>query len=176
MTKKPSRMSRAEFREFLDSIIGSFVAIPLNGEFGFGRVAREGRLACYDLKSQNILPIDRIKQVPILFLVGLHFDSYFAEGWRFIGKAPLEPFLDRPVKFFRQDFFTGAIDIYLEGEFQPYAGEDLTKMERLSSWEAHHVEARLRNHFAGLPDPGTERGKVKPLIDFPPRAEPMSKA
>ncbi len=175
MTKMPSRMSRAKFRQFLDSIIGSFVAIPLDGEFAFGRVAREGRLACYDLKSPGILPIDRIKQAPILFLVGLHFDAYVSDGWRFIGKAPLEPFLDQPVKFFRQDLFNGAIDIYLEGEFRPYAGEDLTKMERLSSWEAHHVEARLRNHFAGIPDPGTERLKVKPISEFPPSSPPKTK-
>lgn len=174
MTKNPSRMSRIEFHKFLDSVIGSFVAIPLNGEFGFGRVAREGRLACYDLKSSSILPVDQIIQVPVLFLVGVHFDAYVSDGWRFIGKAPLEPFLEQPVKFFRQDFFTGAIDIYVEGKSQPYAGEDLTKMERLSSWDANHVEDRLRNHFAGRPDPGTERGKVKPLSEFPPRAAPKS--
>jgi len=170
MTKKPSRMSRAEFQRFLDSIIGSFVAIPLNGEFGFGRVAREARIACYDIKAPVILPVAQIREAPVLFVVGVDFDAYTSGRWQIIGREPLEPFLAAPVKFFRQDVFTGAIDIYLEGEFQPYAGEDLDKMERLVSWSDHRVEDRLRNHFAGRPDPNTESLKVKPLSAFPPSA------
>jgi len=165
-------MSRVEFRNYLDSIIGSFVAIPIDGEFGFGRVVRDGALACYDLKARDIPPLEQIKRAPILFIVGVHFDTYVAKGWRLLGKALLEPPLNEPVKFFRQDVFTGALDIYVDGKFQPYAGEDLSKMERLAAAEAHHIERRLRNHFAGIPDPGVERLKVKPMSEFPPAPPP----
>jgi Immunity protein 26 len=167
MMKKPSRMSHAELRRFIDSIVGSFVAIPLNGEYGFGRVAREARIACYDVKASNILPIAQVKRAPVLFVVGVHFDAYASGRWQIIGKEPLEPPLAQSVKFFRQDVATGAVDIYVEGTFQPYAGEDLSKMERLASWDENHVEDRLRNHFAGIPDPNTEHLKVKPLSEFP---------
>lgn len=174
--KKPSRMTHTEFRKFIDSIVGSFVAIPLNGGFGFGRVAREARIACYDLKAPTILPIAQIKEAQVLFVVGVHFDAYASDRWQIIGKEPLEPSLAQPVKFFRQDVVTGEIDIYIEGKFQPYAGEDLSKLERLASWDEHHVEDRLRNHFAGLPDPNTEHLKVKPLSEFQPRTDPKPKA
>jgi hypothetical protein len=70
-----------------------------------------------------------------------------------IGHRALEPALEHPVKYFRQDIVTSAVDIYQDGEFYPWAGEDLTKLERLAAWEAAHVESRLRNHFAGKPDP-----------------------
>lgn len=174
--RKADRTRPSKLTKFIDSIVGSFVAIPLNGEYGFGRVAREARIACYDIKAPSILPIAQIKKAPVLFIVGVDFDAYTSGRWQIIGKEPLEPSLASPVKFFRQDFFTGAIDIYLEGEFQPYAGEDLNKLERLVSWSDHRVEDRLRNHFAGLPDPNTEHLKVKPVSEFPPTAPPEAKA
>lgn len=161
MVKRPSQMSSAQFRTFRVELIGSFVAIPIDGELGFGRVIRKANLACYDIKAATVLSLEEIARAPVLFVVGVHYDAFTSGRWRNIGKKPLEPEFERPVKFFRQDVVTGDVDIYQEGKFFAHTDEDLTQMECLASWDLHHVESRLRNHFAGLPDPNTESLRYK---------------
>lgn len=80
--------------------------------------------------------------------------------WRMIGNKPLDKTLSAPIKYFRNPRGTGYIDVYVDGKFQPYAGEDLTKMERLSVWNAKTVENRLRCHFNGSLDDETEHNKI----------------
>jgi hypothetical protein len=159
--KRPSRMSEPEFRRFLDDTIRTFYAIPLNGEFGFGRMVRDGDLACYAIKSPTIPSLDEIERAPVLSVVTVHFDEFVTGRWQEIGRRPVSGAADTPVKYFREDPITGFLDIYVEGEFQPYAGEDLTRMERLSVWNAEHIESRLKNHFAGRPDPSVEALKYE---------------
>ena len=159
---KPRRYTREDHRRYLDRVVGNFLAIPLDGEFAFGRIVNKALLACYDLKSPTIPSIETIAKAPVLFIVGVDFIDLKSDRWKVIGKKPLEPHLAVPVKFFRQDIFTLHVDIYIEDKFVPYAGEDLSKMERLSAWSAKHVEMRLRHHFAGTLDPETEKDKYDP--------------
>ena len=161
-SKLPSRMNEAEFDSFLDEQIGAFFAIPLDGTYGFGRVVRRGHLACYDLKSPVTPSLDEIEKARILFVVPVHFDEFATGRWKNIGKRLLTGEANMPVKYFREDPITGFVDIYIEGKFQPHAGEDLTKLECLGVCNAGHIEARLKNHFAGRPDPEVEASRYKP--------------
>ena len=161
-SKRPSRMNDAEFDQFLDEVIGTFYAIPLDGEYGFGRVVRSGHLACYDLKSQAVPTLDDIEVAKILFVVPVYFDFYVGRRWMNLGKRPLTGEASKPVTYFREDPISGFVDIYSEGTFRPRGGEDLAKMERLSVCTADHIESRLKNHFAGRPDPEVESSRYIP--------------
>ncbi|MGQ0675144.1 MAG: Imm26 family immunity protein [Rhodospirillales bacterium] len=159
---KPGRYTREQHQKYLDQVVGNFIAIPLDGEFGFGRIVNRALVAFYDLKSPTILPIEVIEKAPVLFTVGVDFVDLKSDRWKVIGKKPLEPALAKPMKFFRQDIFTLHVDIYIDDRFVPYTGEDLSKMEPLSAWSARLVESRLRHHFAGTLDPVTEKAKYDP--------------
>jgi hypothetical protein len=154
------KFTREEAQAFGRAHEGEFVAIPLDGEFGFLRIARKTRFGLYDFKASAIPPLEEIERHRILCVLGGSPEAMASGRWRIIGQKPLEPELLMPVKYFRHPKGTTYLDIYEEGEFKPYAGEDLTKMECAASWEPRHIEERLRNHFADRPDPATESAKV----------------
>jgi hypothetical protein len=145
--KKPSRMTDREFDRFLDERIGDFLAIPLGGKYCFGRIVRNGYLACYDAISDTVLAPETVAATPVLFIVGVNYDEFVSDRWKVIGHKPLEARFDRPKKFYRKDIITGAIDIYFEGKFMPVTDEDISKLEELAAWSADNIEARLRKHF-----------------------------
>ena len=162
------RRSHRKHEAFLRRHVGNFLAIPLDGAFAYGRVVRNARLACYDLRSEFVLPIEEVEKAKVLFTIPVYHNTYESSRWKVIGRKPLEKELDRPVKFFREDAITGAIDIYCEGEYLPHTDEDLSRLERLAVWNADAVEWRLRSHFAGACDLVTEKMKYKPREDEPP--------
>ena len=146
---KPSRMSHRRFQRFLEGRIGDFLAIPLDDKYVYARIVRNGFLACYDAKSPDILPLEKIVALSVLFIVPVNYDEYVTDRWKVIGHRPLEEHLSQPQKFYRKDIITGDIDIYFEGKFFPVTDEDVSKLECAAAWSADNVEARLRKHFAG---------------------------
>lgn len=148
---KPHKSVLARQR-FHEQWIGTYFAIHLDGGFGYGRMIHEGYFACFDLRSTTILPIHEVKKARVLFTVCVTDYAIHDGRWQAIGKEPLEPEFDQPIRFYREDIFTGIVDIYVEGEFEPYQGEDLSKMERCSVWHWFHVESRLAAALFGRKD------------------------
>lgn len=148
-SKRPSRMSSVEFRRFIEKRIGDFLAIPLDKQIAYGRIVRNGYLACYDLKSTSVLSMGTVAESPLLFIVPVNYDEYVTDRWKIIGHKLLESHLNQPQKFYREDPITKKIDIYFDGKFFPVTDEDISKLECAAAWSADNVEARLRKHFTG---------------------------
>ena len=142
-------MSSRRFQAFLDKRIGDFLAIPLDGKFCFARIAHKGDLACYEIISDTIPPLETVARASVLFTVGVNYDEYVTDRWKIIGHKPLEGHLNQPQKFYREDPITKKIDIYFDGKFFPVTDEDVSKLECAAAWSADNIEARLRKHFAG---------------------------
>jgi len=157
---KLCNMTGEELQAFYRAHEGEFVAIPLDEGFGFLRIARKALYAFYDFKASTIPPLEEIEKQRILCILGGSPEAVASGRWRVIGRKHLEPVLSQPVKFFRHPQGSDYLDIYEDGEFKPYAGEDLTKLEQLVAWSAPYVEQRLRCHFSGVRDDNTESLKV----------------
>jgi Immunity protein 26 len=141
-------MSDEQVDHFVDQFEGVFFAIPLDGQFCFGRVHRRSITACYDRLSPTILPIDEIERLPILFRsTGAISAVLGGRRWKILGKKPLTGAVAEPSKFFRETYLAGFIDIYCDGAYQPYAGEDLSQIDRLGIATPWHVARSLRWHF-----------------------------
>jgi hypothetical protein len=145
--KKPSRMSDAEFDAYIAKRIGDFLAVPLDGRFGFGRIVLHGFFAAYDLMAPEIPPVSQIAAAKVLFIVAVNYNEYATRRWKVVGHEPPEDFLMQPRKFKRKDPITGKVDIYFEGKFFPVTDEDLDKLETAAAWSADNIEARLKKHF-----------------------------
>ena len=158
--KNLPRLGREGWLAFQNQHRGEFFTVPLDGEYGFGRYLGSITFAFYDLKSPKILPLEEIERQPVLFVIGSGIDAMFSGHWKVIGQKPLPPELQAPIKFFHHPRGTDYVGIYLDGEFYPYAGEDLTKMESVNSCDHPLVEERLRSHFAGRPDLNAQRYSV----------------
>jgi len=146
-------MTSEESRRYLDQFEGVFFAIPLDGQFCFGRVLRHTITACYDRLSPTILPIDEIERLPILFrFTGAISAVLGGRRWKILGKKPLNGEVAKPSKFFRETYLAGFVDIYCDGAYQPYGGEDLSLIDRLYITTPWHAERALRWHFTGERD------------------------
>jgi hypothetical protein len=140
---------------------GDLVRIDLGGgTFGYGRVLPEALMAFYDLSSTEPIAVREIVKAPVLFIVSVMDRAIKAENWEVIGNVPLEGDLRAEPKFFMQDVLSKRFSIYHGGKITPAAREDCVGLERAAVWEGEHIENRLRNYFAGAPDPMTERFKL----------------
>lgn len=146
--RKPHK-SVLELQRFHEQWIGTYFAIHLDGGFGYGRLIRDGNFVCFDVRSTTVLPVSEVKKARPLFTIFVSRYAILDGRWQAIGKEPLEPELDRPIRFYREDPITGIVDFYVEGEFEPYQGEDLSKMEQCSVWHWFHVESRLAEALFG---------------------------
>lgn len=150
-------MTKEEIRQYTDQFEGVFFAVPLDGQYCFGRVLRRTITACYDLPPSGIRPIDEIEQAPVLFrATGAISAVLGGRRWKILGKKPLHGALAEPSKFYRETYLHGFIEVYDDGTYRPYSGDDLSRMDRLGIETPWHFERRIRWHIAG--DPNAHKG------------------
>jgi len=158
-------MSREEDQAYWQSHLGEFIAIPLGEQFGFARCVKGGLFAFYNLLSSTIPPIEEIKSRGVLFTLCCSSDHLTKKIWTVIGQEPLEAELAGPPIFVRNPEGSDYIDVYRDGTFRPYAGEDLTKIDIMAVWdEPSHVEERLLNQLTGKPCRFARGARVRPEL------------
>ncbi len=159
------RMSREEHEAYSRSHLGEFIIIPLGEHFGFARFLGGCWFAFYDLFAPMIPAIEDINKCPVLFTLCCSTDHLTKKIWTVIGQEPLEGELALPPVSVRNPEGSDYIDIYTAGEFRPYAGEDLTKLDILAVWdEPSHVEERLLNQLTGKPCRFARGARVRPEL------------
>ena len=132
---------------------GDVVLIPLRDcHYGFGRVLERAIMAFHDLRLNEVPEIDLIVSAPVLFRIRVMETAIASGSWIVLGNRPLEPaFLAAP-RFFTQDILTGECRIHHCGIEWPASLSEIEGLECAAMWEPHHVEERLRDHFAGIPN------------------------
>jgi hypothetical protein len=143
---------------------GLVVAVPLgDGFFGYGRTLRSPYAEFFDLRTTDA---DRpssleIAAGPVLFRTIVMQDVFRRSEWQRLEVVPLtEPETHRIHRFFKQDPLNDELSIYWEDPVTvppteheiPATFEQIRGMERAAVWSAVHIEARLRDHFAGVPN------------------------
>jgi hypothetical protein len=158
-------MNREEHEAYWQSHLGEFIAIPLGEHFGFARCVKGGLFAFYNLLSPAIPPIEEIKPREVLFILCCSSDHLMRKIWTVVGQEPLEGELALPPVFVRNPEGSDYIDVYRDGAFRPYAGEDLTKIDIMAVWdEPSHVEERLLNQLTGKPCRFARGARVRPEL------------
>lgn len=135
-------------------IPGSVIAIPLrDGHFSYGRILQEPLIAFYDLRSHDILPIESVLPLSIIFTLYVMNYPITDGDWKVIGNAPLTSELLEEPFFFKKDPISGALTIYQDssGKEIPATREQCANLECAAVWEPHHILDRLQDHFAGRP-------------------------
>jgi hypothetical protein len=133
--------------------VGDVVCIPLGDEqYGFGRVLQEPLFAFYDFRNTRVPPISKIVESRVIFKIWVMNHAVTSGRWPVVGSAPLEPELAIEPEFCKEDPITGALTIYHQTKERPAALDECDKLEAAAVWEPHHVEGRLRDYFAGVPN------------------------
>jgi hypothetical protein len=84
--------------------------------------------------------------------------AYNTGRWPKVGTAPIPEALRGRVARFMQDAITKRLSISQDGGVtsRPATLDECRKLERLAVWSAEHVEDRLRDHYAGVPNKWVE--------------------
>lgn len=144
--------------------MGDFVAIPLaNGSFAFGRVISEPLIAFYDIYSEEVPDIDKIRVRSVKYILAVMNYAINSGRWKVIGSSLLEDTLREPVSFFMQSRSTGEISIYIDGEIIPASFEECVGLENCAVWDPEHVEDRLLDEFYGRPNKWSEQLSLKSI-------------
>ena len=142
---------------------GNIVQIPLGDSLrAYGRMLRRPYYAIYKSVTDVDLGTEEILSLPILFKLAVTHDSYLSGRWEIVGHKHLEPALTQPLKFFKQDMYTGKITIYLEGGTEiPVGDENYFDLERASVWGPLHIEDRIMDTHLGKENKWTLQLAIK---------------
>ena len=136
---------------------GDVFAVPLGDlGFGFGRICAGFDHAYYDVRADDLLPLDEIVSRPTIFRVLAARDAIAADGWQILGNVPLSAELALPGVYRHQPVGSAQAFRYSSGQSVPASTEELAPLEAFAIWFSMHVEKRLRNHFLNQPDPTVE--------------------
>ncbi|MFV5583298.1 Imm26 family immunity protein [Acinetobacter oleivorans] len=144
--------------------IGALLQIDLkNGQYAFGRVVNKEETLFYDFFTDNIsnLNFAKIYSAKELFRVSVMKYAITSGLWVVIDIKPIEADLALPNKYFMQDMITKEFSVYHQGNIIPATYEDIKGLECAAVWEPEHVEDRLRDYFAGVPNVWVEDLKPK---------------
>jgi hypothetical protein len=130
--------------------VGDIVKIPLgDGWQCYARVLPEAALAFYDSRNNRDLPIEKVIERPVLFVVPVMHHAIKGGRWPVIGHIPLDDQVKSPPRFIQDPLDKNIFRIYENGKMRPATREECVGLERAAVWEPEHVEDRLRDHYAG---------------------------
>lgn len=142
-------------------VVGSVVKVPIDETFHtYAMVLELPLLAFYDAKSEHNVPIDEIISRDILFQVWVMKYAVTSGQWQVIGVAPVPEELQDTPYFFKQDPLSpSTFCLYRHGQEYPATRDQCRGLERAAVWDPEHVEERLRDYYAGVPNQFVERFK-----------------
>jgi hypothetical protein len=143
---------------------GDIVRIDFDGKrHTYGQLLADPYVAVHDLPTEgDATDLAEVVGSPILFIVAVH-DRAIGRDWPIVGTAPAGSALPAVPEYFMQDMFNPSkckiID--LEGNMREVTPQECVGLERAAVWEAEHVAERLRDHYAGRPNPHLESMKLR---------------
>jgi hypothetical protein len=133
--------------------VGAVLLVPLDKRWhAYAWTLPEADFAFFDLRSESQLPVEDVVTHRIAFRVSVHKSAWTTGRWLRVGKIDPPPGMLAPVPTFIQDPMSDRFSIYLLGAIRPATREECVGLERCAVWDPEHVEDRLRDHFAGVPN------------------------
>lgn len=146
-------------------IPGDFFVVPLqNKEYGYGRVLESPLIAIYSVKDKNpSIEVDKLKIAEVLFRVWVMKYAITEGVWPVIGHDPLSEQLKITPPFFKQDAINNNLTLYFgNGKESPATYDQCVNLEYAAVWEPNHIQDRIEDHFAGLPNKWVESLRPRP--------------
>lgn len=143
--------------------IGAVLAVPLgDGTTCYAVTLPEADFAFLEARTtDSSLPTD-LTERPVLFRVAVHKSAWANGRWLKVAKVELPEHLQRPQPRFIQDALDpGKFQIYVDGNIRPASRAECENLERAAVWDPEHVESRLRDHYAGVPNQWLESLRLR---------------
>lgn len=141
---------------------GDVFKVPLgDGKHAYAVALHHPLFGFFDIETEAEVPISEIEKRKFLFCVWVMKYAVSSGRWTKVGTTRKFDGLYDNVSFQKQDAFNGRITSYTNGVEVPIDYETALTMEAAAVWDPDHVEDRLRDHFAGVPNKWVESLKPK---------------
>ena len=143
--------------------VGAVLAVPLgDGTTCYAITLPEVDFAFFDVRTNDASPQPNLLDSTLLFRVAVHKSAWVNGRWLKVGKVALPAHLRSPQPTFMQDALDlRQFQIYVGGSIRPAAREECEGLERTAVWDPEHVESRLRDQYAGIPNKWVESLRIK---------------
>lgn len=151
---------------------GSVVLVPLgDSTWGVARLLVEPLVECFDRRTafEDAHDVADLDGAVVIFRICVMNSAVRSDRWKLVGMHPLsEEERSRTERFFKQDPLTGALSIYIERPGievleTPATFDECRSLERAAVWSAEHVEDRLRDFHADIPNKWVESLRPTPV-------------
>lgn len=129
---------------------GDVLQIPLGQDYAYGLITSNARLLCWDYRGSA--QDDEYLKSPVLFVLWISYRDLLSPKWKNVGHIDARQFDAEANKdYFIQDPISKELFVTKDGTNPiPATYDQCVGLERAASWEARHVEDRLRDHFNGV--------------------------
>ncbi len=143
--------------------LGAILAVPLgDGTTCYAITLPEADFAFFDMRATEASLPPSLITSPVLFRVAVHKSAWANGRWLKVGKEEPPEHLKRPQPTFMQDALDPKrFQIYTAGIIRPASRTECEGLERTAVWDPEHVESRLRDHYAGVPNKWVESLRIK---------------
>jgi hypothetical protein len=134
---------------------GAIVTVPLGrGYHGYAQMLESPEYAFFDCRTRDELSVETVVARPVLFRLWVKRHAHSNGRWQKIGTAEVAVPLQQPVLRYNQDALRPQdIRLTYDGCSGPLGSlADCEGLECAAVWEPEHVEDRLRDHYAGVPN------------------------
>jgi len=155
---------RANSMKYQKRTVGSFVKIKLDDTYHtYARILCGAYFAFYDCRTKtDITDMKKIASCNILFINAVYNSAVTRNRWLKVGKLPLESELKTtPPEFIQDQIDPTKFFIYEHGKIRPATREECEGLECAAVWIPEHIEDRIRDHYAGVPNKWVEELKIK---------------
>lgn len=136
--------------------------VELGHDHTYALTLPEADFALFDARSSVELPVEEVVRCPVLFRVAVHKSAWASGRWARVGKVSVPPDLLSPVpKFVQGALNPERFSIYTAGQMRPASRDEVLHLERCAVWDPTHVEDRLRDHYAGVPNKWVESLRLR---------------
>ena len=134
---------------------GGVVKIGLgDGVHSYGQMLHEPEYAFFSIRTTDDIAAEDVVRYKLMFRLWVMRCAHSTGRWLKIGDAPVAPTLQQPVLRFNQDPLKPEhIRLTYDGCEGPLGTiKDCENLECAAVWAPEHVEDRIRDHFAGVPN------------------------
>ena len=148
---------------------GAVVKIRLGDwSHSYGQMLHEPEYAFFHIRTTDDIAAEDVVRNQLIFRLWVMRYAHSTGRWLKIGDAPVAPALQQPVLRFNQDpLKPEQIRLTYDGCEGPLGTiKDCENLECAAVWDPEHVEDRIRDHFAGVPN--------KWLLSLRPKVSPVA--
>jgi hypothetical protein len=143
--------------------VGAVLRVPLSPEQAcFAVTLPEVDFAFFGPLAAEDAGSARLFEHPMLFRVAVHKAAWCTGRWSRIGKVAVPPEVLAPApKFIQDPSNPRKFELYFDGQIKVATRTECEGLERAAVWDPDHVEQRLRDQLAGVPNVWVEQLRIK---------------